>query len=118
MSGSVTPTGAAFTLYRRTSQMRAPTELFVFIHEDPTGIDDSLFTMSMGDTNTFTSSNGAAANHNGSTAMGFADGHAETHRWVHTTRTTASQGITVLNRLGNAISPDAVWLKARATEPQ
>ena len=118
MNGSVTPAGAAFSLYQRAQQMRAPTELFVFVHEDPTGIDDSLFTMSMGDTNTFTSSNGAAANHNGSTALGFADGHAETHRWVNTTRTAASQGILVINRLANAVSADAVWLKARATEPQ
>ena len=118
MNGSVSPAAAPYVLYQRAAQMRSPTDLFAFIHEDPTGIDDSLFTMSMGDTDTFTSSNGAAANHNGGTAMGFADGHAETHRWINVTRTANSQGMFIINRLGNAVSPDAVWLKARATEPQ
>ena len=116
MNGSKSPAATTpYKLYRRTSEMGKPSSLFVFIHEDPTGIDDSLFTLAMGDTNTFVSCNGAAALHNRGTGLGFVDGHVELHRWVHL---TVSSGVTVINRMTPNPTPDAVWLKDRATEPE
>ena len=104
-------------LYKRVMEFGHPTELYVFIHEAASGIDDSLFTMSMGDTNTFANCNSAAALHNKATSLGWADGHAESHRWdnVQKNATTAQDEI---NRMGGAITQDAVWLKAKTTEPQ
>ena len=118
MNGSVTPAGAPFLLYRSMTEMRQPSELYVFIHEAASGIDDSLFTMSMGDVNTFANCNSAAAVHNASTSVGFADGHAESHRWANVTMNAASQGQEEIDKKSNAITPDAVWLKAHTTEPQ
>ena len=116
MNGSKSPAATTpYKLYRRTSTMGKTSSLFVFIHEDPTGIDDSLFTLAMGDLNTFVSCNGAAALHNGGTTLGFVDGHVEVHRWVNL---TVSQGVTVINRMTPNPTPDAIWLKERATEPE
>jgi prepilin-type N-terminal cleavage/methylation domain-containing protein/prepilin-type processing-associated H-X9-DG protein len=116
MNGSKSPAATTpYKLYKRTSEMGKTSSLFVFIHEDPTGIDDSLFTLAMGDTNTFVSCNGAAALHNGGTSLGFVDGHVESHRWVNL---TVSQGVTVINRMTPNPTPDAVWLKERGTEPE
>ncbi|MBI5799891.1 MAG: type II secretion system protein [Verrucomicrobia bacterium] len=120
MNGSVTPAGAPFTLYRRAAEMRSPTELYVFIHEAASGIDDSLFTMNMdpANANTFVSCNSAAAVHNSATALGFADGHSESHRWVNTQKNAATQGQEEVNRMLPNPTPDATWLKAKTTESQ
>ena len=117
MNGSVTPAGAPFVLYRRVMELRAPTSLYVFIHEAASSIDDSLFSVAMGDTNTWTSVNGPAAVHNGATTLGFADGHSESHRWANTRKNASTQGQEEVDRVAG-ISADAVWLKARTTEPQ
>jgi len=116
MNGSKSPASTTpYRLYKRAIEIGQPSDKFVFIHEDPTGIDDSLFTLAMGDTNTFVSCNGAAALHNGSTGLSFVDGHVELHRWVNL---TVSQGVPVINRMTPNPTPDAVWLKARATDPE
>ncbi|KAF0180946.1 MAG: hypothetical protein FD161_664 [Limisphaerales bacterium] len=118
MSGSKTPAATTpFVLYRRVMEMRQPTSLFVFIHEAASSIDDSLFSVGMADTNTWTSVNSPAAVHNASTTLGFADGHSESHRWQNTRKNSATQGQEEVNRVAG-ISQDAVWLKARTTEPE
>jgi prepilin-type N-terminal cleavage/methylation domain-containing protein/prepilin-type processing-associated H-X9-DG protein len=118
MNGSKTPAATTpFVLYRRESEMRQPTSLYIFIHEAASSIDDSLFSVAMGDTNTWTSVNSPAAVHNGSTTLGFADGHSESHRWQNTRKNAATQGQEEVDRV-TGISQDAVWLKARTTESE
>ncbi|MEQ2010197.1 MAG: type II secretion system protein, partial [Limisphaerales bacterium] len=93
MSGSKTPAATTpFVLYRRVMEMRQPTGLFIFIHEAASSIDDSLFSVGMGDTNTWANVNNPAAVHNGSTTLGFADGHSEGHRWGSTRKSATTQG--------------------------
>lgn len=107
-------------LYEREAQMVRPTELFVFIHEDPNTIDDGTIAidMSSGTTNSWSNSNTAAALHSGSTSIGFADGHAELHKWRAVVRSTGP--IRNVPRVDTSIRPslDANWLKARTTEPR
>ena len=94
--------------------MRQPTELYVFIHEAASGIDDSLFTIAMGDVNTFVNCNSAAALHNSGTAMGFADGHSETHRWVNTQKNTTTAQEEINRMLSNpTLTGTLVFLEFR-----
>lgn len=119
MSGSKTPAATTpYVLYRRVLEMRQPTGLFVFIHEAASSIDDSLFSVGMGNPNTWANVNGPAAVHNGATTFGFADGHAEGHRWNRTRKNAATQGQEEVDRSGSGASPDATWLKARTTESE
>jgi prepilin-type N-terminal cleavage/methylation domain-containing protein/prepilin-type processing-associated H-X9-DG protein len=113
--GTTTP-----RFYTRETDMASPAGLFVFIHEDPNTIDDGTIAidLSTGTTNSWSNSNTAAALHSGSTSIGFADGHAELHKWRSVTRSTgAVKGVTTVN---TSINPntDANWLKARTSEPK
>lgn len=107
-------------LFERESQMERPTELFVFIHEDPNTIDDGTIAidLSPGTTNTWSNSNTAAALHSGSTSIGFADGHAELHKWRSVVNSTGP--IRGVPRVNTSVRPsvDANWLKARTSEPR
>jgi len=113
--GTMTP-----RLYEREAQMVHPSALFVFIHEDPNTIDDGTIAidLSPGTTNSWSNSNTAAALHGGSTSIGFADGHAELHRWRGVMKSTGPiRGVTTVN---TAVRPnlDANWLKERTSEPR
>jgi prepilin-type N-terminal cleavage/methylation domain-containing protein len=118
MAGYLRPAGnAAYWLYRRESEMNKPTDLFVFIHEDPNAIDDSTIAidLSAANTNNWNNSNLPAALHNNSGSLGFADGRAELHRWNNVALSTA--GIVGVPRVNNVTpSQDALWLKQRTSE--
>ncbi len=106
-------------LYEREQQMLKPADLFVFIHEDPNTIDDGTTAVDVGPgtTNTWDNSNWPAALHNGATSLGFADGHAELHRWLALAISSAPiRGVPIVN---TATRPnlDANWLKAHTSEP-
>lgn len=113
--GTMTP-----RLYERETQMGNPVGLFVFIHEDPNTIDDGTIAIDLAasTTNSWSNSNTAAALHSGATSIGFADGHAELHRWRAVVISTGPiRGVT---RVNTSISPsiDANWLKERTSEPK
>ncbi len=100
-------------VYTTLAQMRNPTDLYVFVHEDVNSIDDGYFAIDLDPANngSWNNSNRPAAMHNNGTAFSFADGHAEIHRWDNL---LAGNPIPV-NR-PNGVS-DANWLKARTSEP-
>ncbi len=56
-----------------------PSQTFVFLDECPDSINDGLFQLNMA-VNTW--SDIAGSLHNGGGAFSFADGHAETHKWL------------------------------------
>jgi prepilin-type N-terminal cleavage/methylation domain-containing protein len=121
MSGYLRPAGnSAYNLYLREMEFQKPTDLFVFIHEDPNVIDDGTIAidLSAGTTNSWSNSNPPAALHNSSTSLGFADGRAELHRWNSVTVTTSP--ITGVTKVNTSVTPsvDAAWLKARTSEPK
>jgi prepilin-type N-terminal cleavage/methylation domain-containing protein len=125
MSGGVRPSpfpgppAQQFTLYRRIPQMRSPTELYVFVHEDPNTIDDGYFAMDLSAPTAWASDNRPAAIHNGTTAFGWADGRAEVKKWTKVVQATGSPIPSVLRldtSAGNTL--DITWLKQKTTEPQ
>jgi prepilin-type N-terminal cleavage/methylation domain-containing protein/prepilin-type processing-associated H-X9-DG protein len=98
-------------VYLRQSGMGRPSDLFVFIHEDPNTIDDGQFRLDNVALPWTAIENAPAALHGGATSMGFADGHAESHRWNILTK---NNGIPVVQQTGNP--QDAQWLKSHAFE--
>jgi prepilin-type N-terminal cleavage/methylation domain-containing protein len=100
--------------FTRLGDMRNPTDVFVFIHEDPNSLEDCAFRANMGPAggtppNVF--ENAPAALHNKGTSLGFADGRAELKRWA---TTTIVNGVNVA---GNDPA-DVQWLKRQATSQQ
>ena len=115
IAGALNSSG--YTVYSRHATMGKPSDLFGFIHESPQTIEDCIFRLDLGTKGAATPSwTGAlgttpntAALHSGSTTIGFADGHVESHKW---------------NKLGtwNGVpvvadnQTDIDWLKSRASE--
>ncbi len=112
MNGSKQPalTTTAYSVFRRITDIHQPSDMFVFIHEDPNSIDDGYYTVDMSTPYTFDYCNLAAAHHLGGTTLGYADGRAEIHRWE---QTELANGV----RRHSATSVnDAIWLKQRTTQ--
>jgi len=102
--------------YFKSTQIRVPTQTFVFIEEHPDTINDGFFV------NTWSSYNwgNVPANYHGGAAnLSFADGHIETHHWVvaDTRRPNVAGGVT---SKPVSVSPptDFDWLKDRASIPK
>ncbi|HTV41292.1 MAG TPA: prepilin-type N-terminal cleavage/methylation domain-containing protein [Candidatus Sulfotelmatobacter sp.] len=77
-----TGTGASMKIFRKLSSITAgisPVDLFVFIEERGESIDDGNFETQIGDN---IIANWATDYHNDAATFGFADGHADTHRWL------------------------------------
>ncbi len=99
-------------------EISSPSDKYVFIHEDPNNIDDGYFAIDMSVPNGWGSDNRPAALHNGSTAMGWVDGHVEMHRWKSIQLSTGA-AIPNVQRLNSGVSgpgSDIEWLKQRTTE--
>jgi prepilin-type N-terminal cleavage/methylation domain-containing protein/prepilin-type processing-associated H-X9-DG protein len=66
------------------SQVRQPAQIFVFLDEKPTSIDDGLFEVfmppSIGE-QAIQQQNWPSQAHNNACGFGFCDGHAEIHQW-------------------------------------
>ena len=83
------PSSAGFKKYRTESELDKPTpqDLFVFVDEYPTSINDGGFAVRMygasnnAQTTTVDMVDKPANYHNGASAFSFADGHSEMHRW-------------------------------------
>ncbi|MFM8469826.1 MAG: type II secretion system protein [Limisphaerales bacterium] len=116
MNGSARPSAAVAPnpVYTRLAQMGKPTDLYVFVHEDVNSIDDGYFAIDLDPANngSWNNSNRPAAMHNGSTTLGFADGHVEFHKWDALQISTANV-VGVFRPNG---STDATWIKVRSSE--
>ncbi|HEY1790518.1 MAG TPA: prepilin-type N-terminal cleavage/methylation domain-containing protein [Verrucomicrobiae bacterium] len=75
--------GGNFQVYMKNSQMRYPSEIFLFIDEDDNTINDGFFANTA--TTPLASSvklnDTPATYHGGSSGLSFADGHAALHKW-------------------------------------
>ncbi len=91
VGGSLTNPGGKWRVYGRESDIVSPSPsmLWVFIDEHPASINDGGFGFRMPNTFADTKSLGwvdfPAGFHNNAGALSFADGHAETHRWIEST---------------------------------
>ncbi len=106
--------GGSFPTYRRADDFTAPSATFVFAEEHPGSINDASFA---------TDPTGArrpsvariidtpAAFHERGAHFGFADGHAELHRWIGPRVVQpVTAGIYVKALVPAPDDPDAVWL--------
>ena len=100
-----------YVQFFKTTEIRNPSGIFVFIDEHCDTINDGFF-MNRLETNVW--GNLPASYHNGAANLSFADGHLESHRWVVPgTIRPAIQG----GARGSFASPtdDFDWLKQRTS---
>ena len=73
----------AYKVFRKTSDFRTPTDIFVFLDEHPDTIDDGwyIFCNNNDPTERTTWENLPASGHGGACGFSFADGHSEIHKW-------------------------------------
>jgi len=68
-----------FRQFFRPSDFARPNAVFLFLDEHPDTINDGFYMIRLG---RYEWSNLPASFHNGAANVSFADGHAETHRWL------------------------------------
>jgi prepilin-type N-terminal cleavage/methylation domain-containing protein/prepilin-type processing-associated H-X9-DG protein len=116
--GFTTVAGANFLLYRRESDIVAPSpaNLFVFVEEHPAGITDSQFAACMVEPGHLADK--PATYHNNASGFGFADGHSEIRRWAG----PGLQGAVNYDVVPTTVNADHVadwqWLSARVSAPR
>ena len=96
----------------KTSQMRDPSGIFVFLDEHPDTINDGFFVNVLDD---YIWGNVPGSYHNGGTSISFADGHGEVHRWLvpGTVKPSVQGGV---NGSFPAVpQTDFEWLKQRTS---
>ena len=108
--------GPFYQFYRLIEQLNRPSDLFVWVDEDEATIDNGDFRLDSLELAT-TFGNAPSAMHNQSSAIGFADGHVELHRWTQVQQSTATWLSGTHYRPSNNPT-DVQWLKSRASEPQ
>jgi prepilin-type processing-associated H-X9-DG protein len=106
---SITGTNAnnpAYTQFFRISDIPAAASIFVFLDEHPDSINDGYFLNEVYD---WKWNDLPASYHNGAANFWFADGHAETHRWLFasTLRPARPDGAAPLPMLG--MLPHEEW---------
>jgi len=127
VEGSANNPGGKWRVYAKESDLirPSPSELWIFIDEHPASINDGGFGFRMPNTPADTSTQGwvdyPAGFHGDAGALSFADGHAETHKWVE--RTSLGKGglssrVTDWSLLNNgriANNRDILWMAKRTS---
>lgn len=82
-SSRASQAGGTFETYRKTTEIKDATTLFIFIDEDDSTINDGFFgNVARTPLSTAVSLNDSPATyHSGASGISFADGHAELHKW-------------------------------------
>jgi len=78
-STQIDNTYKAYFKYNDICNGLGPSDAFTFLDENPVSINDGYFNFFPNSVN-----DRPAVNHGNSTAFGFADGHAQLHKWVDT----------------------------------
>jgi prepilin-type N-terminal cleavage/methylation domain-containing protein len=86
VGGSASNPGGKWRCFAKDSDVRNPSQIFVFVDEHPGSVNDGGFGFRMPDNFAGTGVQGwvdyPAAFHGNAGAFSFIDGHAEIHRWV------------------------------------
>ena len=115
--------GTNFMVYRRHSDIRDPSRIFVTLDERYDSINEGNFATDLSNTGTLTGEgvpnpywwvDTPAGYHNQGVVLSFADGHVEHHRWLEG---TSLGPIAVTGfRHTSATDRDLIWLQWRAAE--
>jgi prepilin-type N-terminal cleavage/methylation domain-containing protein/prepilin-type processing-associated H-X9-DG protein len=111
------PGDTRWLYFKTANDISAPANLFVLHDERPDSIDDSYFGVEM---ERSALGNWPGSNHNGAGNFSFADGHAESHRWLDPrTRPPVKPGHYAWeNNPSQPNNPDIRWLQERTTVPR
>ena len=117
MNGMGGGTVAGFANCTKLSELRQPTQYFVFLDEKPATINDGYFEVIMAKTTPVSiyMNDNPSQVHDGACGFGFADGHAEIHKWKGPGfRSPQSSGGTTYVK-PSADFNDAQWLTQHTT---
>jgi len=117
---------APWKQWHKTSEVKRPSDMYVFIDEHPGSINDAFFVATFGVTggngqNPGTP-NGAqwgdvpAFYHNKACGFGFSDGHSEIHKWKSKDIPVKRSGGTIQYTTGPADMSDEVWYSQHVAE--
>jgi len=106
-----------FQFYSRIQHLRNPSNLFVWVDEDEVTIDNGDFRLDSLELFT-TFGNAPSAMHNQASAIGFADGHVELHRWNQVMQNNPVAYLSGPSYRPSNNPTDVQWLKTRAAEPE
>ncbi len=73
---------STYAKFTRFDAIINPADRFVFLDEEPTGLNDGIFWVADPLPTATTFIDYPASYHNGACGLSFADGHSETHRWT------------------------------------
>jgi prepilin-type N-terminal cleavage/methylation domain-containing protein/prepilin-type processing-associated H-X9-DG protein len=109
-----------YAYFIKTADLVRPSQLFVFLDEKPTSINDGLFELVLPGVPTSLTiqiQDNPTQAHNNACGFGFADGHAEIHPWKGTIFTSPAlvSGVTV--GYPSLEFNDQQWLNQHATWP-
>jgi prepilin-type N-terminal cleavage/methylation domain-containing protein/prepilin-type processing-associated H-X9-DG protein len=105
-----------YLTFRKTGDLRQSTQWFVFLDEKPTSINDDYFECLMGNdtpTSIYVQDDPSQV-HRGECGFGFADGHAELHKWTSASFNSPVYFNGSFNQ-GTAEYNDEAWLQSRTT---
>ena len=110
----------AWKTYGSTVSMNipGPSMLFLFLDENPVGINDAQFAVEMQTTGPFAQIiDWPASYHNHAAGFSFCDGHAEIHRWVGSKILAGGAGNGGSGQSAQDSAPDMAWLQDRTSAP-
>ncbi len=117
MNGMGGGTVAGFANCTKLSELRQPTQYFVFLDEKPATINDGYFEIIMAQTTPVSiyMNDNPSQVHDGACGFGFADGHSEVHKWKGSgfRSSQSSGGITYVKP--STDFNDAQWLTLHTT---
>ena len=114
-----------YRCYLKESDTARPgaANLFVFLDECPDSVNDELFGQHMGPKTLWPAGNATwddvpGSLHNGGCNFGFADGHAEPHKWLDAPTKYPVMKVTPCPGTGQTSVRDHQWIQARASAPK
>jgi hypothetical protein len=118
--------GAPWKQWHKTSEVKRPSDMFVFIDEHPGSINDAFFVCPFGTTGgngdyPRTSNGGLwgdvpAFYHNKACGFGFSDGHSEIHKWQSKDIPVKRSGNSIPFSQGPADIRDQTWYTQHVAE--
>jgi prepilin-type N-terminal cleavage/methylation domain-containing protein/prepilin-type processing-associated H-X9-DG protein len=108
-----------YKVFRKTTDFRTPTDIFVLLDEHPDTIDDGwyIFCNNNDPTERTVWENLPGSGHGGAGGLSFADGHSEIHKWQ---TAAARQGVNNSGNYNSAVgnnTTDIDWVAAHASVP-
>ena len=112
-------TSAKHLIYRKTSDVLAPSSTFLFQDVNPQNICTPAFIVTMIGNGPDGFFHYPATHHNRAGVVSFADGHVETHRWLDArTAVTVPLGQKLGHDRASPKNADLAWIREHATQPK